>query len=258
MHWGRKVSGVQAVGEGRHELRFTDDSTVRTSVLIGADGAWSRIRPLLSDATPGYIGITSVETFLFDGDTRHRAAAKAVGAGSLFALAPGQGLLAYRERGGTLHTYVQLQRPRDWLAVTDLTDGGAVTARVVAEFGGWAPELTALITDGDTAPVVRPLYTLPAGHRWDRLPGVTLIGDASHLAPPNDEGANLAMQDGAELGQAIAAHPDDVEVALAQYEQVMFPRAAAAAGAEDIYDLMLGDDAPYSWIAMMTDAEQAS
>ena len=101
-----------------------------------------------------------------------------------------------------------------------------MSARVVAEFDGWAPELTALITDSDTAPVIRPLYALPAGHRWARVPGVTLIGDAAHLAPPNGEGANLAMLDGAELGQAIAAHPDDVEVALAEYEQAMFPRAA--------------------------------
>jgi 2-polyprenyl-6-methoxyphenol hydroxylase-like FAD-dependent oxidoreductase len=87
---------------------------------------------------------------------------------------------------------------------------------------------------------------------------VTLIGDAAHLAPPNGEGANLAMLDGAELGQAIAAHPDDAEAALGEYEQAMFPRAAAAAGAEDIYDLMLGDNAPRSWIAMMNAAEQAS
>jgi 2-polyprenyl-6-methoxyphenol hydroxylase-like FAD-dependent oxidoreductase len=111
-------------------------------------------------------------------------------------------------------------------------------------------------TDGATAPVMRPLYALPAGHRWARMPGVTLIGDAAHLAPPNGEGANTAMQDGAELGRAIAAHPDDVEVALAKCE-AMFSRAAAEAGGEDIYDIMLGDDAPGSWIAMMNGAEQA-
>ena len=35
-------------------------------------------------------------------------------------------------------------------------------------------------------------------------------------------------------------------------------RAAAEAGGEDIYDIMLGDDAPHSWAAMMNDAEQAS
>jgi len=225
VQWGRKVSGVQALGEGRHELRFTDGSTVLTSLLIGADGAWSRIRPLLSDATPEYVGVTSVEYFLFDGDTRHRATAEAVGAGSLFALAPGKGFLAYRERGGTPHTYVQLKVPQDWLADTDVADGASVSARVVAEFGGWAPGLTALITDSDTALVMRPLYALPVGHRWARVP---LIGDAAHLAPPNGEGANTAMPDGAELGQAIAAHPDDVEVALAEYEQAMFPRAAVA------------------------------
>jgi 2-polyprenyl-6-methoxyphenol hydroxylase-like FAD-dependent oxidoreductase len=57
---------------------------------------------------------------------------------------------------------------------------------------------------------------------------VTLLGDA-HLTPPDGEGANLAMQDGAELGNAIAAHPDDIETALTEYEQTLFPRIAAAA-----------------------------
>ena len=254
VQWGRKVSGARALGEGRHELRFTDGAAVPASLLIGADGAWSRIRPLLSDAGPQYIGFTSVEFFLLDSDTRHAAAADAVGAGSLFALAPGRGLLAHRERAGSLHAYAQLKVAEDWLAGTDATDREAVSARVAAEFDGWAPELTALIIDSDAAPIVRPLYTLPAGHRWDRVPGVTLLGDAAHLAPPNGEGANLAMLDGAELGQAIAVHPDDAEIALAEYEQTMFPRAAAAAGAEDTYDLMLGDDAPHSWIAMMCGA----
>ncbi|HUA31736.1 MAG TPA: FAD-dependent monooxygenase, partial [Streptosporangiaceae bacterium] len=79
----------------------------------------------------------------------------------------------------------------------------------------------------------------------------------AHLAPPNGEGANLAMLDGAELGQAIAAHPGDLEVGLAEYEQAMFPRAAEARD-EDTYDLMLGDDAPHSWIAMMNGGEEAS
>ncbi|HEY1914532.1 MAG TPA: NAD(P)/FAD-dependent oxidoreductase [Streptosporangiaceae bacterium] len=258
VQWGRKVSGARALGESRHELRFTDGATVGTSLLIGADGAWSRIRPLLSRATPRYVGVISAEYVLFDADTRHRATAEAVGAGSLFALAPGKGLLAYRGTGGTVHTYAQLKVPQDWLAGPDVADSASVPARIAAEFDGWAPGLTALITGSDTAPVIRPLCALPAGHRWARVPGVTLIGDAAHLAPPNGEGANLAMQDGAELGQAIAAHPGDAEATLAEYEQAMFPRATAEAGDEDIYDLMLGDDTPHSWIAMMDDAEQAS
>jgi 2-polyprenyl-6-methoxyphenol hydroxylase-like FAD-dependent oxidoreductase len=190
VRWGHKVTGVRALDQGRYEARLADGTTVVTSLLVGADGAWSRVRPLLSDATPQYVGVSVVETFLFDGDTRHPAAAEAVGAGSLFALAPGKGILAHRESGGTLHTYTQLLKPPDWLA--DI-DAAAVTARVVEEFGGWAPELTALITESDTPPVLRRLFTLPIGHRWDRVPGVTLLGDAAHLMPPNGEGANLAM-----------------------------------------------------------------
>jgi len=257
VRWGHKVTGVRALDQGRHEVRFAGGSTVITSLLIGADGAWSRVRPVLSDATPTYAGVTSVETFLLDGAARHRAAAEAVGAGSLFALAPGKGFVAQREGDGTLHSYAQLVKPLDWLAGTDPADAAAVTAQVVSEFDGWAPQLTALLTDSDTAPVLRRLYTLPTGHRWDRTPGVTLLGDAAHLVPPNGEGANLAMLDGAELGQAIAAHPDDVEKALADYEQAMFPRAAEAAR-EDVYGIMLGDDAPRSWIAMMSDDKQPS
>jgi 2-polyprenyl-6-methoxyphenol hydroxylase-like FAD-dependent oxidoreductase len=42
--------------------------------------------------------------------------------------------------------------------------------------------------------------------------------------PPSGEGANLAMFDGAELGKAIAAHPDDIEVALTACEAAMPPQ----------------------------------
>ena len=42
---------------------------------------------------------------------------------------------------------------------------------IIVEFDQWAPELIALIADSDTAPVVRALHTLPAGHHWARCPG---------------------------------------------------------------------------------------
>ncbi|WLW58213.1 FAD-dependent oxidoreductase [Streptomyces sp. YU58] len=229
VRWGRKAAGTRALGGGRHEVTFADGTTVVTGLLVGADGAWSRVRPLLSTATPEYAGTSSVETYLFDADTRHPAAAKAVGGGMLIAPSPGADLFAHREKDATLHAYVGLSRPLDWFAAIDFTDAAAATARIAAEFEGWAPELTALITEADTAPVLRSHYQLPTGHRWDRVPGVTLLGDAAHLAAPNGEGANLAMLDGADLGEALAAHPDDIEAALTEYEQVMFPRSAEVA-----------------------------
>jgi 2-polyprenyl-6-methoxyphenol hydroxylase-like FAD-dependent oxidoreductase len=255
VQWGRKVTDVQALGDGRHELTFADGSTVTSSLLVGADGAWSRIRPLLSDATPEYVGATFIETYLYDADERHSATAEAVGGGAMAALTPGKGIVAHREAGDILHTYVELMCPAEWVAGIDFTDAAAATAAVAAEFGGWAPELTALITDGETAPVPRMLYTLPDGHRWDRVPGVTLLGDAAHLMPPAGEGANLAMFDGAELGLAIAAHPGDIEAALTAYEAALFPRSEAEyADAHEILDLCLGDRAPFGLIDFLTGA----
>ncbi|MET9762691.1 NAD(P)/FAD-dependent oxidoreductase [Streptomyces sp. NPDC006372] len=233
VQWGHKVSGVRALGGGRHEVTFADATTVVSGVLVGADGAWSRVRPLLSDAAPEYTGTSVVETYLFEADARHPASAKAVGGGMMIVPSPGREIFAHRESGDTLHAYVALTEPREWFAAIDFNDPAAATARVAEEFEGWAPELTALITDSDTAPVLRPHYALPTGHRWDRAPGVTLLGDAAHLAAPNGEGANLAMLDGAELGMAIAAHPHDVEVALTEYERAMFPRSNEVATFED-------------------------
>ncbi|MFD2422052.1 FAD-dependent oxidoreductase [Amycolatopsis pigmentata] len=229
VRWGHKVTGVRTLDEGRHEVTFADGTTVVANPLVGADGAWSRVRPLLSGATPEYAGTSFVETYLFDADTRHPRSAKAVGGGSMGTYASGKTIMAHRESGDTLHTYVMLSRPLDWFATIDFTDAAAAAARVAREFDGWAPELTALITDGDTAPVLRPHYTLPIKHRWDRVPGVTLVGDAAHLMAPNGEGANLAMLDGAELGTAIAEHPKDIEAALTEYEQAMFPRSTEIA-----------------------------
>ncbi|MFI6338707.1 FAD-dependent oxidoreductase [Streptomyces sp. NPDC050535] len=257
VRWDHKVGGVRALGDSGYEVTFADGTSVVTSLLVGADGAWSRVRPLLSDATPEYVGTSFVETYLFDADTRHAATAKAVGGGAMFALAPGKGIQAHRESGGTLHTYVALRKPQDWFAGIDFTDSVAAAARIAQEFDGWAPELTALITDGETAPVLRPLNTLPSEHRWDRVPGVTLLGDAAHLMIPSGEGANLAMYDGAELGKAIAAHPDDIEAALTEYEQALFPRSAAeATDAIHLHELMLGDNAPHGLIDFFTTDEQ--
>jgi 2-polyprenyl-6-methoxyphenol hydroxylase-like FAD-dependent oxidoreductase len=256
IRWGKKLTDIAALGDGRRELTFSDGSTVRTDLLVGADGAWSKIRPLLSDAKPEYVGTSFIETYLHDADERHSAAAEAVGRGALFALAPGKGILAHREPGSVLHAYVALNRPAEWIAGIDFTDKAAATARVAAEFEGWAPELTALITDGETALVPRRTYALPVGHRWDRAPGVTLLGDAGHLISPfAGEGANLAMFDGAELGKAIAGRPDDVEAALAAYEEALFPRSkSAAAEAHRNHGFFFDDRAPKGLIDFFTGA----
>lgn len=254
IQWGRKLVSVSALGGGRHMLTFADGATVTSDILVGADGAWSKVRPLLSDARPVYVGTSFIETYLFDADTQHKASAEAVGAGALFALAPKKGVLAHREANGVLHTYVAVNKPEEWLDGIDFSDPVTALARVAKEFDGWAPGLTALITDGETAPLPRKIYSLPVNHAWDRIPGVTLLGDAAHLMSPfAGEGANLAMFDGAELGKAIAANPGGIEAALAEYEKGLFPRSASAsAEAERNLKLCFGDDAPQGLVDLFT------
>jgi 2-polyprenyl-6-methoxyphenol hydroxylase-like FAD-dependent oxidoreductase len=254
VRWGHKLKVVTPLGGGRHALTFADGSTVTAELLVGADGAWSKVRPLLSDAKPAYSGITYIETVLFDGDARHGASAKAVGSGTMMAMAPGKAIFTHRYTNGTLHTYAVLKKPEDWIARIDFTNLATALSHVAEEFDGWAPELTALITDTDTAPVVRLIYALPIGHRWERITGVTLLGDAAHLMPPSGEGgANLAMYEGAELGKAIAANPRNMEAALVAYEMDLFSRSASeAAEAEKVLEVCYGDNAPQSLVDFFT------
>jgi 2-polyprenyl-6-methoxyphenol hydroxylase-like FAD-dependent oxidoreductase len=247
VQWGKKLLTATAIENGMHELAFADGSTLTTELLVGADGTWSRVRPLVSDEKPTYAGMSYIDTYLHDVDNRHPASAAAVGHGALYALEPGEGFLAHREARNVIHAYVIMSRPVEWFDSINFADADATRARITAEFDDWAPELTALVADSDTAPVLRSIYQLPDQHRWARVPGVTLIGDAAHVTVPGGEGANIAMLDGAELAQAIATNPDDIEAALAAYETVMFARSEAEAiAAHETVDLIFGEGAPYA------------
>lgn len=246
--WGHKVVAVRPVESkpGQHEIEFDNGDSATTDLLIGADGAWSKVRSRLSDANPIYTGISFIESDLMDADDKHPAEAGVVGSGMLFGLQGHTAVLSHRETDGSLHSYIGFRVPEEWTDTLDLNDPASVKTTVLKKLDGWSPALRDLIANADSALTPRRVYALPVGHTWERIPGVTLLGDAAHVMSPfAGEGANLAIYDASELALAIAEKPNDIEAALATYEAELFPRATEAAmqSAEGL-DLIFNDNSP--------------
>ncbi|MEE1801823.1 MULTISPECIES: NAD(P)/FAD-dependent oxidoreductase [unclassified Streptomyces] len=226
VQWGRGVTEVVPASRDGVLVHFADGRQETFDLVIGADGAWSRVRPAVSSATPRYTGVTLVETSLDDVDTRHPDLARLVGDGSVAVYGVNRALVAQRNSGGHVKVYAQFRADQGQGPADTDTDTEAVRSRLLALFDGWAAPVLDLIRHG-TAFVHRPLYALPVSHTWAHVPGVTLLGDAAHLMPPLGAGANLAMLDGAELAESIAAAsgPGELDEAVRAFEEQMWARA---------------------------------
>lgn len=211
-------------------LHFRNAPTQTFDLVVGADGAWSRVRPLLSSATPVYSGILFFELSLDNVDRQHPELARLIGHGLTFALGDERALIAHRDSNAHIGAYAGLPLPADWpTGNLDPANPVATRTTIASLFPGWSPALLDLIHRcGDTI-IPRGISTLPIGHQWTHRPGLTLLGDAAHLMSPfSGEGANLAMQDAADLALALLAAPS-LSAAVQQFESQMFPRAEAAA-----------------------------
>ncbi|MEU5847177.1 FAD-dependent oxidoreductase [Saccharopolyspora shandongensis] len=229
VRYGSTLDRATPTGDGRHLLHFRDGHTTEADLLVGADGAWSRVRPLVSPATPFYEGVMFVEVQISDADS-HPGISELVGPGSMFATADGKGLFAQRNARNNIRVYVIFREDLDWPGI-DAANPAVVRAALLDMFHDWAPGLRALLTSCDDTFIRRPMYALPVPHAWDTVPGVTLLGDAAHLMSPiSGLGANTAMLDGADLARAVI-DSSDLATAVARYEATMLPRAAANAAA---------------------------
>ncbi|GAA5013856.1 FAD-dependent oxidoreductase [Streptomyces hyderabadensis] len=231
VRWGRTLESVGGPADGPRTLTFADGSTVETDLVIGADGAFSRVRAAVSDAVPRYTGVGFLEAWFDAMESRHPELSELVGRGSAHVADGERGLFAQRSSGGHLRVYIMRRVAQDWMAASGLSprDTEGIRAHLLAEYAGWSPRLLRLITENDGAYVDRPLYALPVPHTWRPTPGVTLLGDAAHLMPPLGAGVNLAMLDAAELALALAGSAT-VDDAVRGYEKTMLPRSAEIAG----------------------------
>ncbi|WP_233600171.1 NAD(P)/FAD-dependent oxidoreductase [Micromonospora sp. M71_S20] len=215
--WQHRLVAAAPRPDGGFGLTFDGGRRADCDVLIGADGARSVVRPLLTDAKLSYVA-TLVELSISDADRRHPDLAELVGPGNLWCIGVNQILAAQRLGDGGIRVGISLRADDRHL------DTYRSKRALLDMFDGWDSNLTALIEAGDSAPTPRRIEVLPIGTRWAHQAGVTLIGDAAHLMPPVGEGANQAMLDAAELAGELAANPAGPDSAIQAYEEAMFTR----------------------------------
>ncbi|WP_284743854.1 FAD-dependent oxidoreductase [Amycolatopsis sp. RTGN1] len=242
VRWGH---AFESAGDGL--VHFADGSSASYDLLVGADGAQSRVRALLTDARPEHLGQNVVEVGIPDIDRTHPDLAAMVGRGNYWVLGEGKSLSAQRNGDGRVRIGLSFYNTgEDWLAGSGIPfdDPAGARARLIELLAGWDPRFTALIAACDDTVMPRSLTTLPIGLTWPSKPDVTLVGDAAHLMPPVGEGANMALIDGALLGLALAAHPGDFPAAVGEYESEMFERTGAAARmSAKMQELLMSPDA---------------
>jgi 2-polyprenyl-6-methoxyphenol hydroxylase-like FAD-dependent oxidoreductase len=231
VRWGHKLLAAVPLGDGRHRLEFAGGRSAEADLVIGADGAWSRVRPLVSPAVPAYSGVSFLDVYYDNVDRRHPGIAQLVGDGHMFAVGDGLAIIGQRNSNGRVRAYLGLRIEENWpeRAGLDLTDRESVRKFLLERYQDWAPQFDPFLTDIDGAYANRPLYALPAPLTWPHTPGVTLLGDAAHVMSPfGGYGVNLAMLDAAELAHALAEAPT-IDTAITRYEATMLPRAGELA-----------------------------
>lgn len=226
IHWKHKILSArredESTGKTTLELQNNQGEIVSDTfdLVVGADGAWSKVRALLTDIKPEPSKLHYVTLIIKNISTRFPALAKLVGKGTYMALANGHGLASQRgPQDSSMVTFFINDSDVGVDHVAKLTElTAAELRRALLEddrlFGEYGPKLKELANTafdeeimerGTRAKLdIKPLVALPAGYQWESKSGVTLIGDAAHvMLPTAGEGVNCAMWDALDLSEII-------------------------------------------------------
>lgn len=231
--WGKKLLSVEKseAVDGKFDLRFADSVEESFHIVVGADGAWSKVRPFLTDKHPFYSGITAIELWAMNVDIQHQWLSQYVGQGTMFMFDEGRAIICQRNGNNSIRTYAAVRQQETWLndCGIDWSEPKAKTRLIEGYFADCADDLKRVIMDSRDNLIPRSMYMLPVNIKWEPKAGVTLIGDAAHLMTPfAGVGVNIAMVDALDLSRAIASCVDDREnigATMSAFEKEMFRRS---------------------------------
>ncbi|KAI1110554.1 hypothetical protein F5Y14DRAFT_443880 [Nemania sp. NC0429] len=295
VRWGSKVVAVSPVPDCEQwDVELKDSPPLAPfDLVVGADGAWSRTRALLTETQPLYSGVTALDVWARDVDAARPDVSAFVGSGSCFLFDKDRALLFQRNGRGSeadarCYACVKTDSAMPLSAEVllgleeekgegggeghkvDWADAQIRETFVDRYFGDWYPEVRRVFLAMDELPVLRPLYMLPVGLRWTSRPGVTLLGDAAHLMTPfAGVGVNVALVDALELAReiiawvrgAVKADSDAAGLAgvLRRYEEGMFARSSTeAAETEAAMHLQFQEDGGERLIEMVNGGARES
>jgi 2-polyprenyl-6-methoxyphenol hydroxylase-like FAD-dependent oxidoreductase len=236
--WGKRVVKVEPSPKqpGTYDLHFRDGVEEGFNAVIGADGAWSKVRPLLTDEKPFYSGITGIELWALEVDQKEPWLSGYVPDGTLFMFDEGRAIICQRNGSNSIRTYACVRQPENWYETCGIDWSQPSVARqqlIKQHFSDCGDDLKRCILDSKDVLVHRPMYMLPVSMKWENHPGLTLIGDSAHLMTPfAGVGVNLALVDAFELSETIIGSAGDkakLDSEMITFEAKMFKRSQSFA-----------------------------
>jgi 2-polyprenyl-6-methoxyphenol hydroxylase-like FAD-dependent oxidoreductase len=224
VRWDRKLESAERRGD-RVALHFAGGHTGLADLAIGADGAGSRLRALVTPVRPQYVGVTLVEALVPAAKDAVPELWSLLGGAALIALGNQRTLGMGTKPDGSVLFYagVKSDDPKDRQRLEAADSAEKRVAWFRANFSGWS-EFWAPLFAKAASMVWRPLLVCPSDQHWEPRANLTLIGDAAHVMPPYaGEGVNMAMLDALVLSRELC-RADDAAQAIAAYEAEMFAR----------------------------------
>ncbi|KAF4981585.1 hypothetical protein FZEAL_2651 [Fusarium zealandicum] len=229
--WGHRVKKVEG-----QSLIFEHTTVEGFDIIVGADGAWSKIRSELDpNLQPQYTGIALYELEVTDAENRAHDLYELVNRCSIFASSEGKRMSIQQMGDSSLSIYCGfVAKDADWMKPEKCGYDSknlqeAIPALLDTVCKDWDPRLKQALELADERCNPRSFYMLPVGSKWTHRQGITLIGDAAHLMTPfAGEGVNQALDDARLLAKAIngAAGKDHqaLDEAIEAFEKTMFAR----------------------------------